>query len=154
MKVKSEQEIKDFLSKYADEVGVTVEEAVFKQGKNPELTIFIDRDGGIDLDTCEKFHKLILEPIDDLDPTFGNSYTLNVSSLGADRPFKKEKDYLDHIGKMVEVKLVNAMKGKKAFDGVLERYDGKTVLVRVNEKTAYTLELKNIAKMNEYIDFN
>ena len=154
MKVKSEQEIKDFLKKYADEVGVTVEEAVFKQGKNPELTIFIDRDGGIDLDTCEKFHKLILEPIDDLDPTFGNSYTLNVSSLGADRPFKKEKDYLDHIGKMVEVKLVNPMKGKKAFDGVLERYDGKTVLVRVNEKTAYTLELKNVAKMNEYIDFN
>ncbi len=154
MKVKTNQEILDYLSPYAEQVGVTLVEVEFKQGKNPELNLYIDKEGGVDLDGCEKFHRAIYEVIDELDPTFGNPYTLNVSSLGADRPFKTEKDYLDHIGERVEVKLHDSIRGKKFYDGILERYDGKTVLIKVDQKTSFTIDLKNIVKMNEYIEFN
>lgn len=153
MKVKSNQEILEFCKKIAEPLGLSVEEVEFKQGKNPSLTIFIDKEGGVDLDDCEKFHNAVNEPLDELDPTFGEGYTLNVSSLGADRPFKKEKDYLSHIGERVEVKLNNAVKGKKFYDGILESYDGKTVVIKVDEKLTLSLELTSIAKMNEYIDF-
>ena len=98
MKVKSNQEILEFCQPIAEQVGVNVVEVEFKQGKNPSLTIFIEKEGGVDLDSCEKFHRAIDAPIDELDPTFGLPYTLNVSSLGIDRPFKTEKDFLSHIG--------------------------------------------------------
>ena len=94
MKVKPVEEIKDFLTPIGNEVGVEVVEVEFKQGKDPALTVYIDRPEGIDLDICEKFHRAIDVPLDELDPTFGEPYRLNVSSLGIDRPFKSEEDFI------------------------------------------------------------
>lgn len=153
MKIKPINELIDFCTKYADEVGCKVVDAEFKQGKNPSLTIYIEKDGGVDLDTCEAFHRAIYDPIDDFDPTFGAQYTLNVSSLGADRPFKTDDDFNSHIGEKVEVKLYASIQGKKAYDGILESYDGNKITLRVDPKTLFTIDLKSIVKINEYIDF-
>ena len=154
MKIKPIPELIEFCKKYAEEVGCTVVDAEFKQGKNPSLTIYIDKKGGVDLNTCEAFHRAIYDPIDDFDPTFGAQYTLNVSSLGADRPFKTDEDFNSHIGEKVEVKLYASIKGKKAYDGILESYNGKQITLRVDEKDVFTIDLKSIVKINEYIDFN
>lgn len=153
MKVKSNAEIAEFLAPIAEELNLTIVEVEFKQGKNPALTIYIDKDGGVDLDACEAFHRAIDAPLDELDPTFGQAYTLNVSSLGIDRPFKTEQDFLSHIGERVEVKLINSIKGKKFYDGILVSYDGKIITLKVDEKTTFTIDLKNTVKVNEYIDF-
>ena len=153
MKVKSNSENLEFAKKIGAPLGVNEVEVEFKQGKNPELTIFIDKEGGVDLDTCELFHNAILEPIDEFDPTFGEAYRLNVSSLGIDRPFKSDEDFNSHIGQRVEVKLVNSIKGKKFYDGVLMSYDKKQITLKVDAKNTFTIELKNIVKINEYIDF-
>ncbi|MBQ9734773.1 MAG: ribosome maturation factor RimP [Clostridia bacterium] len=153
MKVKSNAEIAEFLAPIAKELNLTIVEVEFKQGKNPALTVYIDKDGGIDLDTCELFHRAIDAPLDELDPTFGQAYTLNVSSLGIDRPFKTEQDFISHIGERVEVKLINSIKGKKFYDGILVSYDGKIITLKVDEKTTFTIDLKNTVKVNEYIDF-
>ena len=153
MKVKSNQEIKEFCSEFANQLGIEIADVEFKQGKNPTLTLFIDKEGGVDLDICEKFHRLIDQPLDELDPTFGMPYTLNVSSLGADRPFKTDKDFNSHIGKMVEVKLYSGVKGKKFIEGILQSYNGKQIVVKTDESTL-SLELKNVIKVNEYINFN
>ncbi len=154
MKVKSNQEIFEFCSKIAESVGVRIVDVEFKQGKNPSLTIFIDKDGGVDLDTCEVFHNAINEPLDELDPTFGAPYTLNVSSPGADRPFKTEEDFNSHIGQKVEVKLYSAIKGKKFYEGELHSYNGQCIVIKVDNKTTFSIDMKNIVKVNEYIDFN
>ena len=153
MKVKSNAEILEFAKKIGAPLGVNAVEVEFKQGKNPELTIFIDKEGGVDLDACELFHNAILEPIDEFDPTFGEAYRLNVSSLGIDRPFKSDEDFNSHIGQKVEVKLVNSIKGKKFYDGILMSYDKKQITLKVDAKNTFTIELKNIVKINEYIDF-
>ncbi len=153
MKVKSNAEILEFVEKIAQPLGITVEEIEFKKGKNPELTIFISKDGGVDLDTCELLHNAINDPLDELDPTFGLPYRLNVSSLGIDRPFKTEKDFLSHIDTMVEVKLYASIKGKKFYEGVLTSYNGNQITLKVDDKNTFTIDLKNIVKINEYIDF-
>ena len=153
MKVKSNTEIKEFCQNIASTLGVTVADVEFKQGKNPSLTIYIDKVGGIDLDTCELFHRAIYEPIDELDPTFGQPYTLNVSSLGADRPFKTDEDFISHIGQRVEVKLYASIRGKKFYDGILLTYDKQAITLKVDEKQTFTIEMKNIVKVNEYIEF-
>lgn len=153
MKVKSNQEIIEFLSPIAKSVGVTVADVEFKQGKNPTLTVFIDKEGGVDLDSCEKFHNAINEPLDTLNPTFDMPYTLNVSSLGIDRPFKTEQDFNSHIGKRVEVKLYSSMQGKKFYDGILMSYNKEAITLKVDAKNTFTIYFKNIVKVNEYIDF-
>ncbi|MBQ4097669.1 MAG: ribosome maturation factor RimP [Clostridia bacterium] len=153
MKVKSTEEIKAFLSGIAESVGVSIKDVEFHQGKNPSLTVYITKDGGVDLDTCEIFHRAIDAPLDELDPTFGEPYTLNVSSPGVDWPFKTDEDFNSHIGSRVEVKLNNSVKGKKFYDGILCSYDGKVITLKVDEKTTFTLDLKNCIKVNEYVDF-
>jgi len=153
MKVKSNQEILEFAQKIASPLGIDCVEVEFKQGKNPELTLYIDKEGGVDLNTCELFHNAINEPLDELDPTFGQPYRLNVSSLGIDRPFKTDKDFISHIGQKVEVKLYSSIKGKKFYDGILMSYDKDKITLKVDEKNTFTIELKNIVKVNEYIDF-
>lgn len=153
MKVKSNEEITTFLSAIAEEIGVKVYEVNFKQGKNPSLEIIIDKDGGVDLDTCANFHNAINEPLDAFDPTFGAPYTLNVSSKGIDWAFKTDEDFNSHIGEKVEVKLSAPIRGKKFYDGILEQYDGKSIVLRIDPKTAFTIDLKKTVKVNEYIDF-
>ncbi|MBO5851044.1 MAG: ribosome maturation factor RimP [Clostridia bacterium] len=152
MKAKSNQEILEFLKPYADSLNLEIVEVEFKMSKNPSLTIYIDKDGGVDLNACEEFHNLINEPIDVLDP-YGAPYTLNVSSPGLDRPFKTERDFLKRIGKLVEVKLYAPIRGKKEFEGTLKGFDGKNVTVELNgEETV--LELSKIAKICEAIIFD
>ena len=51
-------------------------------------------------------------------------------------------------------RIKESIRGKKFYDGVLTAYDGKTVTLKVDEKPTFTIELKSIVKMNEYIDFN
>ena len=153
MKVKSNAELTEFLKPFGEPLGVEVCEVEFKQGKNPSLTVYIDKNGGVDLDTCEQFHRAIDLPLDEFDPTYGNPYTLNVSSLGADRPFKTDADFNSHIGERVEVKLINSIQGKKFYDGILMSYSGDSITLKVNEKTTYTIYLKNVVKVNEYINF-
>lgn len=153
MKFKPTEETAALLQPFADEIGVKIYEINVKQGKNPELNVIIDKDGGVDLDTCEKFHNLIDGALDSFDPTFGEPYTLNVSSKGIDWAFKTEEDYLSHLGERVEVKLASSIRGKKFYDGILTAYDGKTATLKVDGKTTFTLDLKNVVKMNEYIDF-
>jgi ribosome maturation factor RimP len=153
MKVKSNQEIQEYLEPIAESVGVEIVEVEFKQGKNPALTIYINKAGGVDLDACETFHNAINQPLDELDPTFGAQYTLNVSSPGVDRPFKTEKDFESHIGQRVEVKLYASIKGKKFYDGILVAYNGTTLTLKVDAKNTFTIEMKNVVKVNEYVDF-
>ena len=152
MKIKPIEEIKTLCDKYAESLGLTVADVEFKQGKNPALTVFIEKTGGVSLDDCEKFHKAIFDPLDELDPTFGADYTLNVSSLGADRPFKTAEDFNSHIGKKVEVKLYAAVKGKKFYEGELVSYDGVRIVVKT-DKESFSFDLKSVVKVNEYIDF-
>lgn len=151
MKGKSVQEIQEFLTPYASSLNLEIVEVAFKISKEPTLTIFIDKDGGVDLNTCEEFHNLINAPLDELDP-YPTAYTLNVSSPGVDRPLKTQKDFEKRIGKQVEVKLFAPIKGKKFFEGTLVNYNGNTVTVEQNGEEI-VLEITKIAKINEAIVF-
>jgi ribosome maturation factor RimP len=153
VKVKSNEEIKAFLLDYGEKLGVEVISAEFKQGKNPSLEITIHKDGGVDLDTCALFHNAVNEPLDDFDPTYGEPYTLNVSSRGIDWAFKTDEDFNSHIGERVEVKLKESIRGKKFYDGILEKYDGNQIVLKVDAKTTFTIDLKKTVKVNEYVDF-
>ena len=115
------------------------------------LTVVIDKDGGVTIDDCERLHKAIDAPLDELDP-IDVSYTLNVSSPGIDRPLKSERDYKRNLGKDICVKLYQPKDGKKEYKGTLAAYDDDTFTIEARGKQI-TFNKKDTAKVEPIIVF-
>lgn len=157
MQIKPIEEIRTLVEGIAEPMGIEIVDVEFRQGKSPALTVYADTPTGIDLDTCEKLHQAIDAPLDELDPTFGLAYTLNVSSPGLDRPLKSERDFERVKGGEVEVKLYAPLRGKKFFAGTLVDYDANSVTIRMTEKgkeEECKLNKTQIAKINRAIQFD
>lgn len=151
MNFKSTDEIYGFLNNIAAPMGIEIVEVECNE-RSQSLTVYIETANGVDLDTCEKFHNAIMDPIDELDPSYGAPYTLNVSSPGLDRPFKTARDFERNLGKEVELKLYAPLRGKKFLEGVLEAYDENTVTVSINGEST-KIPKNKIAKINQAIIF-
>lgn len=152
MQIKPISEIQAFLEKIATPMGIEIVDVEWND-KSTSLTVYIETETGVDLDTCEKFHNAILGPIDELDPTFDAPYTLNVSSPGLDRPFKTARDYERNLGKEVEVKLYAPLKGQKFIEGFLTNFDENSVTLRTY-KEQIKISRNKIAKINKAIKFD
>ena len=129
MKIKPMEEIRALLQSVADGMDIELVDAEFKQGHSPALTVYIDTEDGVDLDTCEKYHRAIDSALDELDPTYGAAYTLNCSSPGLDRPFRTERDFARHLGEMIEVHLYAPFAGAKYHEGKLTAFEGGDVVL-------------------------
>jgi ribosome maturation factor RimP len=105
-----------------------------KEGKNWFLRIYIDKDSGVDIEECGLVSERLSEKLDELDP-IPHNYFLEVSSPGAERPLKKEKDYQKAIGKNVFIKTYEPIDDEKTFEGILTAFDGETVTIEVKIKT-------------------
>lgn len=151
MDIKPLSEIRAFLESYAAPLDIEIVDVEWND-RSATLTVYIETENGVNLNECEKFHNLIMEPIDELDPTFNKPYTLNISSPGLDRPFKCERDFERNLFKEVEIKLFAPLRGKKFLQGVLENYDQNSITINCNGKIE-KLERNKIAKINKAIKF-
>ena len=120
-----------------------------QQGKT--LCIYIDKPGGVTIDDCELVSRTVDPILDEADP-IEQQYYLSVSSLGLDRPLKKDADYQRNLGKQIEVKLFAPLNGKKEFKGELVRFD-ETCLVILDGETERTLERKTVALARPELKF-
>ncbi|MFD2443559.1 ribosome maturation factor RimP [Bacillus sp. CGMCC 1.16607] len=105
-----------------------------KEGRDWFLRIFIDKDSGVDIEECGLISEKLSEKLDELDP-IPHNYFLEVSSPGAERPLKKEKDYENAIGKNVFIKTYEPIEGEKTFEGTLIFFDGQFVKIEMKIKT-------------------
>lgn len=113
----------------AETMGYALVDAQFKkEGKDRYLRLFIDKDGGVGIDDCEKFSRAFETEYDRRDPIDGG-YILEVSSPGLDRKLKTEREFKHYIGRIVDVKLFKESDAGKEFSGTLTGFDGKTVSV-------------------------
>lgn len=107
------------------------------------LTLYIDKPEGVSIDDCERVSKAVDPILDEADP-IEKAYYLSVSSLGLDRPLKKDADYRRNVGKRIEIRLFAPLNGKKEFVCELLSFDDTNVTVRT-EKGELTLARKDIA---------
>ena len=138
----------------AAQLGYTVVdvEYVKKRGEDSELVIYIDKEGGVDLDDCEACSMAIDPLIDAADP-IEEPYTLCVSSPGIDRPLKRPEDFARHLNEKVDVKLYEKRAGKKEWTVTLRGYDEKAISLETEKGEAWELELAKIAQIRPHIDF-
>jgi ribosome maturation factor RimP len=73
---------------------------------------------------------------------FPHAYTLEVSSPGLDRPFKRSQDYQRAIGKEVSLKLREPLEGQWKIAGQLIQVDEEAVVLKVvDARTFETVKL-------------
>ncbi|MDZ5711758.1 ribosome maturation factor RimP [Jeotgalibacillus haloalkalitolerans] len=126
-----------------------------KEGSNWFLRVFIDKESGVDIEECGIVSERLSEKLDELDPIQQN-YFLEVSSPGAERPLKKEKDFHNAIGKQVYVKTYEPIDGMKEIEGVLDNYDGESLNITVTIKTRkkeITVPKEKVAKARLAVTF-
>ena len=108
------------------------------------LRAYIDKEGGIGVDDCEVISRDLSDWLDEED-FIDDSYVLEVSSPGLDRPLKKEKDYIRSMGRDVDVRLYRAVDKQKEFTGALTAYDDTTVTLTMEDGSQRVFDKDNIA---------
>jgi ribosome maturation factor RimP len=123
------------------------------QGSRSVVRVFIDKPEGVTLDDCERAHKALGPALDVADP-FPHAYTLEVSSPGLDRPFKRIQDYRRAIGKRVTLKLKEPLVGQWRLVGTLTDVTDDSVTLNVNEPPppkSVTLEQRKISEAKRVV---
>lgn len=98
-----------------------------KEGANWFLRIFIDKEDGIDIDDCSRVSEIMSKKLDEVDP-IPQAYFLEVSSPGAERPLRTEKDFQKAIGKGVQITTLEPIDGEQVFEGILVSKDSELTL--------------------------
>ena len=128
----------------AERLGLEIVDVEFvKEAGTYYLRAYLDKEGGITIDDCEAASRALSDELDKED-FISESYILEVSSPGLDRPLKKDKDFDRSIGRDVEIRLFKADDGVKEYRGSLKAYDKDTVTVLVNDEEK-NFERKNIS---------
>jgi len=105
-----------------------------KEGSNWFLRVFIDKEGGVDIDDCGMVSEKLSKKLDEVDP-IPTAYFLEVSSPGIERPLKKPKDFEWAVGKRISVKTKEAISGTIVFEGDLMAFDGEQITLKEESQT-------------------
>ena len=112
------------------------------------LRVYIDKEGGIDIEDCQELSEKLEAELDEKN-TIPESYILEVSSPGIDRVLRKARDLIREQGKKIDVTLYAPLDGQKILTGVLTGFDGKAVTL----DQSVTIELEKAAQIRLHIDF-
>ena len=112
------------------------------------LRVYIDKEGGVDINDCEAVSRPLSDLLDEADPIQG-SYTFEVSSAGLDRPLKKPEHFAACAGQQVDVRFYRPVDGRKEYTGALVGCDGDGN-VTVDDKT---FEKKDVAQVRLHVTF-
>ncbi len=88
-------------------------------------------DGSITIDDCEMISKA-LSPIFDVQDIVSDSYRLEISSPGIDRPLVRPSDFVDWAGSEAKIELKAPIEGRKRFRGHLEGFEDGEVLIEAD----------------------
>ncbi|WP_026570328.1 MULTISPECIES: ribosome maturation factor RimP [Sediminibacillus] len=127
-----------------------------KEGKNWFLRVFVDKEGGVDIEECGQVSEQLSEKLDAEDPV-STPYFLEVSSPGAERPLKKPEDFRANIDNTIYVKLYEPINGEKEYEGVLKAFQDETITLEVKVKTRkqeIQLPYDKVAKARLAVSFN
>jgi ribosome maturation factor RimP len=122
-----------------------IELIALEQPAGETLRLYIDHPDGVDLALCER----VTDHLRDLLET----WSLEVSSPGADRPLTKPEHFRRFIGRRVRVRTREAVEGQRSFTGTLTGADEGGVRIRANEGEV-EIPLSRIRRSNLIPDYS
>ena len=122
-----------------------------REGSERYLRVYIDKEGGVDINDCEKVHRAIDPVLDEKDP-IAESYHFEVCSAGLERALKRPSDFERFMGSAILVKLYRPRNGLKEFPGYLRGYEDGKVTVEAGKETI-TFEKSEVALVRLRVEF-
>lgn len=157
-KKKTGELIAEWMAPYGEENGYELSRTEFvKEAGTWYLRVFVDKleSGGygwMTSDDCEKISRWLSDKLDEEDPIKQN-YVLEVSSPGLDRPLISDKDFARFTGSRIEIKLYEAIEGKKQLEGELTAYKEGVVTIKDDNGKEISLPKERAAKINLAVVF-
>lgn len=122
-----------------------------REGGEWFLRLYIDKDGGVDIDDCEAVSRAVDPVLDEKDP-IPESYRFEVCSAGLERVLKRPSDFERFLGEPVLVKLYRPKNGRKEFPGVLKGYKDGDVTISAGGQEI-TFEKAEVALVRLRVEF-
>ena len=122
-----------------------------REGSERYLRIYLDKEGGIDIDDCEKIHRAIDPILDEKDP-IAESYHFEVCSAGLERTLKRPEDFVRFMDSPILVKLYRPRNGLKELPGTLRGYEDGRITVEAGKETV-TFEKSEVALVRLRVEF-
>jgi len=157
--------LEPLITPVVEDSGVELYDIEFvKEGGSRILRLFIDKEGGVDLNDCERVSRAVSAVLDEHDP-IETAYRLQVGSPGIERRIVKPSHFRRYVGHKVLVKLFaphspqdpdaaeSVTTGRKKFTGVLSEYDdtGKVTL-KDEDGQIWIFEKKQVSSCRLVVD--
>ena len=136
-----------------EENGVEIYDVEYvKEGSDWYLRAYIDKEGGVTIEDCEKVSRAVSD-IMDREDFIKDAYILEVSSPGLGRALKKDKHLSRSIGEEVEIKTYRPIGKQKEFSGVLKAFDEESVTIETEVAVSMKFARSDVALIRLALDF-
>lgn len=122
-----------------------------REGSEYFLRLYLDKEGGVDINDCEAISRAVDPLLDEKDPIQG-AYHFEVCSAGLERTLKRPSDFERFLGSNVTVKLYRPRNGLKEIPCVLRGYEDGRVTVEAGKETI-TFEKTEVALVRLRVEF-
>ena len=122
-----------------------------REGSDYFLRLYLDKEGGVDINDCEAVSRAMDPILDEHDP-IENSYHFEVCSAGLERTLKRPGDFERFMGSPITVRLYRPHNGLKEIPGILRGYDSGRVTVEAGKETI-TFEKSQVALVRLRVEF-
>ena len=146
----SVREAEKIAQQIADEQNVElVDVELVKEPTGHFLRFYIEKPDGISLNELETYHRRIQPLVENVEYDF-----MEVSSPGADRPLKTERDFERAEGMEVELKTYRPVNGAKQFLGDLIGLKDGVISIITESGETLAFEKKDVAIVRPVIEFS
>ena len=122
-----------------------------REGSEYFLRLYLDKEGGVDINDCEAVSRAMDSILDEKDPISG-SYHFEVCSAGLERVLKRPSDFERFLGSAITVKLYRPRNGMKEIPCVLRGYEEGRITVEAGKETI-TFEKSEVAQVRLRVEF-
>ena len=122
-----------------------------REGDQRFLRLYLDKEGGVDINDCEAVSRAMDPLLDEADP-IAESYHFEVCSAGLERALKRPGDFVRFMGSNITVKLYRPRNGLKEIPCVLTGYDSGRISVQAGKETI-TFEKSEVALVRLRVEF-
>jgi len=141
----SEQIKKQALPLLTKEAVELVDLIICRGRRRSVIRFLVDKPGGITLDECARLNQEISRLVE-RENIIQESYVLEVSSPGLDRPLESTKDFQRCLGQLVKIVLHKPINRQNVWVGVVEAVDEENVIIRTEEAETLRIARENIAR--------
>ena len=150
--MKITDQVKEFAQPIVESCGCSLWDVEYvREGSERYLRLYIDKDGGVDINDCEKVHRAVDPVLDEKDP-IAESYHFEVCSAGLERALKRPSDFAQFMGRPILIKLYRPKNGLKEIPAILRGYEDGKITAEAGKET-YIFEKSEVALVRLRVEF-